>query len=176
MRISGAWSQSEIDAFLAGSQAPVRLGCRTPDDRPWMLSLWYIWADGDAVDEAGRSLSEGFGGSDCADCPREILCATSAHADVVEFLDHDPEISFEVSTNDYPYRGVRGRGTASIESDTEKRLLRALFERYLGGTDNALGDRLLAPEREEVRIRVSPERLHSWDFSDRMADIASPNE
>ncbi|WP_435183163.1 pyridoxamine 5'-phosphate oxidase family protein [Halobellus sp. EA9] len=169
MHVSGAWSRPGIDEFLTAARVPVRLGCRTPGGTPWMLSLWYVWADGDAVDDEGWSPAEGL---DDADAAREILCATSADADVLDFLRHEPEVSFEVSTNDYPYRGVRGRGTASIEPDTEKRLLRALFERYLGGTDNELGNRLLGPGREEVRIRVSPERLHSWDFSERMADVA----
>jgi len=175
MHVTGAWSRAEIDAFLADARVPVRLGCRTPGGTPWMLSLWYAWADGDAIDDADWSLSAAPDGTD-TDRSREILCATSAHADVVTFLRHDPEVSFEVSTNDYPYRGVRGRGMASVEADTEKRLLRALFERYLGATDNALGERLLAPDREEVRIRLSPERLHSWDFTEQMADVASADE
>ena len=70
----------------------------------------------------------------------------------------------------YTPRAGTSPTTGSIEPDTDKRLLRLLFERYLGGTDNDLGDFLLDPDREEVRIHIAPERLYTWDFSDRMDD------
>jgi hypothetical protein len=143
---TGCWSWAEASSFLAETTVPIRVSCRTPDGGLWMLSLWYL-PDDDA-----------------------LWCATGADADVVRYLEHDDGVAFEVSTNDPPYRGVRGAGTASIEPDADKSLLRALLDRYLGGTDNALGDRLLAEDREEVRIRIDPTRVYSWDFSDRMAD------
>jgi hypothetical protein len=77
--------------------------------------------------------------------------------------------AFEISVNAPPYFGVRGAGAASVSPDEEKRLLRSLLERYLGGTDSTLAERLLRPEREEVHIRIEPERLYTWDFSDRMS-------
>ncbi|TKX52777.1 pyridoxamine 5'-phosphate oxidase family protein, partial [Halorubrum sp. SS7] len=92
----------------------------------------------------------------------------SASADLVEFVEHDDHVSFDVSTNDPPYKGVRGRGHATVAPDDDKRLLRTLLRRYLGGVDNATADRLLRPEREEVEIRIEPERLHAWDYSERM--------
>jgi hypothetical protein len=145
MKLTGPWTRPEVDDFLT-TTVPVRLSCRTPADHLWMLSLWYLWED-DA-----------------------LWCATGADADVVGYLDHRDEVAFEVSTNDPPYRGVRGRGHASIDADEDKRLLRRLLDRYLGGTDSALARRLLNPDRDEVRIRIDPVRLHSWDYSDRMAD------
>lgn len=153
MRRTGPWSESETAAYLREATVPVRLSCRTPEDRPWMLSLWYEWAE-------------------TPDGTPELRCATGADADVVRYLRHDSEVAFEVSENDPPYRGVRGRGTATIEPDEGKALLRSLLERYLGGADNALGERLLSADREEVRIRVSPDRLHTWDFTERMRDVA----
>ena len=145
MKLTGTWNREDVDDFLT-TTVPIRLSCRTPADHLWMLSLWYLWED-DA-----------------------LWCATGADADVVRYLRANNEVAFEVSTNDPPYRGVRGRGHASIDADEEKTLLRRLLQRYLGGTDSALARRLLAPERDEVRIRVDPARLHSWDYSDRMQD------
>jgi nitroimidazol reductase NimA-like FMN-containing flavoprotein (pyridoxamine 5'-phosphate oxidase superfamily) len=111
-----------------------------------MLSLWYRYRDG------------------------RFEMATSASADVVEYLEHDPGVAFEVSTNDPPYMGVRGSGTASLDHDAGKALLRELLERYLGGTDSELASWLLREDREEVRITVDPAKLYTWDYSDRMAD------
>jgi nitroimidazol reductase NimA-like FMN-containing flavoprotein (pyridoxamine 5'-phosphate oxidase superfamily) len=145
MKLTGAWDRPAVDDFLT-TTVPVRLSCRTPGEHLWMLSLWYLWED-DA-----------------------LWCATGADADVVRYLEADDEVAFEVSTNDPPYKGVRGRGHATIEPDEEKTLLRRLLERYLGGTDSPLADRLLDPARDEVRIQIDPVRVHSWDYSGRMDD------
>ncbi len=143
MKLTGPWDRDRVDEFLEEARIPVRVGCRTPADDPWIVSLWFAW-DG------------------------AVHCATGAHADIVDFLEHDARVSFDVSTNDPPYRGVRGRGTATISPDEEKTQLRALFEKYLDGTDNGLGRRLLRPEREEVHVRIDPDRIHTWDFTGRM--------
>jgi nitroimidazol reductase NimA-like FMN-containing flavoprotein (pyridoxamine 5'-phosphate oxidase superfamily) len=142
--VTGTWSRADVAAFLDDQTVPLRLGCRRPSGDLWMLSLWYRYREG------------------------SFECATAADADVVSYLAHDDAVSFEVSTNDPPYRGVRGNGTATVAPDEEKTVLRALVERYLGGTDGDLAQRLLAPSREEVRIRIDPDRLHSWDYSNRM--------
>ncbi|CQR48799.1 MULTISPECIES: pyridoxamine 5'-phosphate oxidase family protein [Haloferax] len=145
---SGPWSRDRVDHFLADATVPVRLSCRTPADDLWMLSLWYEW-DPEAV---------------------ELRCATSADADVVRFLRARDDVAFEISTNDPPYRGVRGRGTATVEPDAEKDVLRRLIARYLGDTDSELAKRLLSPERDEVVIRIRPERVHTWDYAARMKE------
>ncbi|QAU12075.1 pyridoxamine 5'-phosphate oxidase family protein [Halorubrum sp. BOL3-1] len=151
---TGPWDRERVDEFLADARVPVRLGCRTPTDRPWIVSLWFSW-DPDAGDDTDRPSGA-------------IRCATGATADLVEFVGHDDQVSFDVSTNDPPYKGVRGRGRATVAPDEDKRLLRSLLTEYLGGVDNPTGERLLRPEREEVEIRVEPERLHTWDYTDRM--------
>ena len=143
---TGPWSRARVDDFLAASTVPVRLSCRTPADDLWMLSLWYEW-DPKAT---------------------ELRCATSADADVVRFLRARDDVAFEISTNDPPYRGVRGRGAATVEPDAEKAVLRRLITRYLGDTDSELAKRLLSPERDEVVIRIRPERVHTWDYAARM--------
>lgn len=90
---TGAWSRREAAAFLNEATIPLRLACRTPSGRLWVVSLWFRHRDG------------GF------------ECATAADADVVRFLQSDPGVAFEVSTNEPPYRGVRGNGTASVLSE-----------------------------------------------------------
>jgi len=145
-RLTGVWDRADTEAFLAAATVPLRLSCHTPGGDLWMLSLWFRYAED------------------------SLWCATSADADVVEYLAHDDRVAFEISTNEPPYRGLRGNGVASVTPDAEKRLLRALLERYLGGTDSALAERLLAPDREEVRIEIDPRRCYTWDFTERMAE------
>lgn len=145
-RLTGAWDAAETEAFLDSATVPLRLSCRTRGDALWMLSLWFLHRE-DA-----------------------FWCATHADADVVDYLADDDRVAFEISTNEPPYRGVRGNGTATVAADPEKALLRELLERYLGGTDSDLAERLLSPERDEVKIKIDPDRLYTWDFTERMAD------
>jgi len=148
---TGQWSREEAGTFLRETTVPVRLACERPDGALWMLSLWFRYREG------------------------ALWCATASDADVVGYLRRDDRVAFEVSTNDPPYRGVRGDGTATVAGDDDKDLLRDLLERYLGGTDSPLARRLLDDDRDEVVVRVEPNRAYSWDFTDRMAD-AGPAE
>ena len=147
---SGPWAEADVAAFLQDVEIPIRLATRKPDGSPWIVALWYRYRDG------------------------WFECATEANAHLVTYLREDPVVGFDVSTNEIPYRGVRGTGTASLAPDEDAAVLRALLERYLGGTDSALAERLLDDEREEVRIRIDPDRFHSWDFRDRMREEAGP--
>ncbi|WP_231187163.1 pyridoxamine 5'-phosphate oxidase family protein [Haladaptatus sp. DYF46] len=146
--LSGAWSKSEVVEFFDRTAVPLRLACNTPSGRLWMVSLWYLFEDG------------------------TLCCATGANADIVRLLRNDSTVAFEVSTNDPPYSGVRGNGTASVEQDPEKDLLRELLGRYLGGTDSRLARELLSDGRTEVTVRIEPDRLHSWDFTAQMGDTS----
>jgi len=143
-RLTGDWDRDRTEQFLDDQTIPVRLATRTPGGGLWMLSLWYRYRDG------------------------ALECATAAGATVVGYLRENPEVAFEISTNDVPYRGVRGAGVAEVAPDDDKTVLRDLVERYLGDTDSKLAQSLLSPDREEVRIRVDIDRAYTWDFSDRM--------
>jgi len=147
---TGEWDRAGVAAFLADATVPLRLACHTPAGGLWMLSLWYRF---DAEEE-------------------RLVCATSADADVVGYLRDDDGVAFEISTNDPPYRGVRGNGHATITPDDDKEALRSLLDRYLDGTDSSLARRLLDPNRDEVTIAIDPERWYSWDFTERMNDAA----
>ncbi|RQG98122.1 pyridoxamine 5'-phosphate oxidase family protein [Natrarchaeobius oligotrophus] len=140
----GSWNETEVEAFLQRATIPIRIATHRPDGSPWVVTVWYRYHDG------------GF------------ECATEDSAHLVRFLRTDPEVAFDVSTNRIPYRGVRGNGTATLEPDTDKTVLRALVERYLDGTDSDLARRLLDDERDEIRIRIEPRQVFSWDYTDRM--------
>ena len=146
--VRGSLPPETVEEFLRSTVVPVRLSCHRPSGDLWMLSLWFRYRDG------------------------YLECATAASADVVSFVRADDAVAFEVSTNDPPYRGVRGNGVAHIDADEEKALLTALVERYLGGTDSDLAQNLLSDERKEVRIRIDPETVYGWDNSGRMSERA----
>jgi nitroimidazol reductase NimA-like FMN-containing flavoprotein (pyridoxamine 5'-phosphate oxidase superfamily) len=146
--VDGVWSQEEATTFLDEAIVPIRLGCHNPSGGLWMLSLWFRYRDG------------------------VFECATSKGADVVRFLRKNDDICFEVSTNRPPYMGVRGAGTATLDEDGAKDVLRSLVDRYLGTQEAEMAQWLLSDEREEVTITIDPSRLHTWDFTPRMKEIA----
>ncbi|WP_137287426.1 pyridoxamine 5'-phosphate oxidase family protein [Halorussus salinisoli] len=148
-KFRGTWSQAEVESYLDEAAVPVRIACHRPDESLWMVALWYRYRDG------------------------TFECSTWARADVVTYLRNDSEVAFEVSSNHPPYRGVRGNGSASLSRDEGKSVLRDLLERYLGGTDSELATWLLSEDRDEVRIRIRPRRVYSWDYTDRMEEAVS---
>lgn len=140
----GAWDKDEVQEFLEDQRIPVRLSFTSTKDEPWMLSLWYEFDDG------------------------VLYCATQKDANVIEHLTENPYCAFEVSTNEMPYRGVRGKGPVDISPDDNLLLLKELVDRYVGDEDDTFRSWLLGREVQEVQIAIEPEKIYSWDYSDRM--------
>ncbi|MFB6309999.1 MAG: pyridoxamine 5'-phosphate oxidase family protein [Salinirussus sp.] len=145
--VDGPWSAADLQDFLEQATIPLRLAVLTPAGRPWIVPLWFLYRDG------------------------TFRCATGRDAEIIERIEANPAVGFDVSTNEVPYRGVRGHGRVTVSPDEDKRLLRELLERYLGGTDSALATSLLADDREEVKITIQPDRLVTWDYASRMQDV-----
>ncbi len=143
MELKGRWSENQIEEFLDEIKVPIRIACNTKHGL-WMVSLWFIYRDGN------------------------IYCASSKDSDIVSFLRDYPDIAFEISTNNPPYRGVRGRGKVELEEDPDKELLKELFNRYIENKDIPLKNYLFSDDREEININIEPSVLYSWDFTERM--------
>jgi hypothetical protein len=100
-----------------------------------------------------------------------LWCATHRDAWLVRAVGRHPECAIDISTNDVPYRGVRGVGRVSVVPDRGAELIEALIQRYLGDADSQLAHWLLGRRDQEVGLSVEPVWLTSWDFSARMADV-----
>jgi hypothetical protein len=133
--------------YLETAEIPLRLACTMETNWPIVLSLWYLFED-DA-----------------------LYCATPESAKVVAYLQANPRCSFEVASDLPPYCGVRGRALASIDGQRGWEILERLLLRYLGSLDNNLAKNLLARSDPEVAIRLEPQSLYTWNFSQRMADL-----
>lgn len=135
---------SEVEAFLTSATIPVRLASNGRT-YPLVQSLWFRY------DNAA------------------LWCCTRADSVLVRRLQRDRHCAFEVSADNPPYRGVRGRGKATILTDGADATLPVLLDRYLGGTDSALATWLLSRIDDEVVIRIDHLVVTSWDYSARMA-------
>ena len=142
----GSWTGHEIETFLSETCVPLRLSFVSRNGL-LIVPVWFEY-------QAGHLWS-------CS--PNDSL--------LVKALRKNPEVAFDVSTNDLPYRGVRGRGVSHCSTAADNSALERLLQRYLAGTDNPLARWLLNRTGEEAVIAIEPSWLTSWDFSGRMESI-----
>lgn len=142
----GAWNGADIEQFLLNSRAPMRVALQTRKGL-LIVPLWFSYRE------------------DCLwSCsPRSSTLAKS-------LADH-PEVAFDISTNEIPYKGVRGRALAHCLAPNGTVELEELVERYLTDSDNQLARWLLSRADNELLIRWDITWLTSWDFSRRMGDV-----
>jgi nitroimidazol reductase NimA-like FMN-containing flavoprotein (pyridoxamine 5'-phosphate oxidase superfamily) len=143
-------SIAEHRDFFESVRIPMRLACRTESDWPVVLSLWFLYEDG------------------------QLLCATGKSARVVSYLEQDDRCGFEIAGDNPPYCGVRGQARAQLDDSRGMEVLERLLVRYLGGTDNQLARTLLSRQEPETAIILEPVWVSSWNFSKRMSDVAPP--
>lgn len=129
--------------FLREVTIPLRLSCLTASGWPMIVSLWYLYIDG------------------------KLVCSTQKSSKLAHFLMSDPRCAFEIAPEAPPYRGIRGKGSVELIEKGALDTLEKLIVRYLGGTDSGLAKYLLSRDRE-VAIVITPEKLYTWDYSQRM--------
>ncbi|MEQ8486530.1 MAG: pyridoxamine 5'-phosphate oxidase family protein [Pseudomonadales bacterium] len=149
LRESSAWDLEGLEAWLGEAVIPLRLGIAAAR-APLIVPLWFRYEDG------------GF------------WCVTHRDAHVLEAVREQPSCAIDISTNDVPYRGVRGAGTVRVVPERGPELIEFMVERYLGGSGSRLARWLLGRRDEEVGLRITPQWLTSWDFSARMGDVERP--
>jgi nitroimidazol reductase NimA-like FMN-containing flavoprotein (pyridoxamine 5'-phosphate oxidase superfamily) len=146
--IRGPWSVLEIRRFLEEVRVPVRLACNGTSGQPVLASLWVLPEDD------------------------HLWCATPRHSRIATLLYRDPACAFDVSLESVPYRGLRGQGRARLHDDRGEEILRRLIDRYLGKTKPRLARSLLSRAATETAIEIEPERLFTWDYTERMGEDA----
>jgi nitroimidazol reductase NimA-like FMN-containing flavoprotein (pyridoxamine 5'-phosphate oxidase superfamily) len=142
-RSYGSWSGATIDRFLRHSHIPLRIGFLGSAGL-LIVPVWYEYDDG------------------------RFLCCSPARSALVKGLRKNAAIAFDISTNEIPYKGVRGRGRAACNIATSRQPLEALLKKYLKDTNNELSQWLLSRTDDEAVIDIEIEWLTSWDFSARM--------
>lgn len=141
---SSPWSEEEIFSYLDRATTPIRISCDDGDGYPIICSLWFIHQDG------------------------VLWAASHQDAHIIKVLMKNPKIGFEVATNDYPYRGVRGKANITLLKGDPENILEKAIDKYLQGSNTKLSNWLLSRKQEEFAIKICPISVNSWDFSKRM--------
>lgn len=138
------WNETRIVEFLENSNFPIRISFLDESNEPHICSLWYKYGEG------------------------ELLSASHKNSFLIRQLMNKKIIAFEVSSNEYPYKGVRGKATIELSTINANTVLRDLISKYLGSGNAQLSSWLMSRTDDEYVIRIIPSTINSWDFSDRM--------
>ena len=152
----GAWTGAAITRFLHNTRIPLRLSV-SGSKGPVIVPVWFEFH------------------SDC------LRCCSPEESFLIDTLRAQPPVAFDISTNDLPYQGVRGRGTAHCSTPAGHEALEKLARRYLSDLDNDLARWLLGRDQSEALVQIDIDWITSWDFGGRMSGLTTiaerfPNE
>ena len=136
-----------LEIQVPKEKIPIRISFMKSSGFPSVVSLWYTHADG------------------------KIYCAVQRTAKVISFIQNNPKCGFEIAGDMPPYKGLRGEGTVKILHDKGKEVLEILIEKYLGAKESTLSRFLRDNSKNEVAIEIIPQKIHSYDYSERMKDV-----
>jgi PPOX class probable F420-dependent enzyme len=99
----------------------------------------------------------------------KLLIITPKAAKKVRNLRSKPNMYFSVDDENFPYKGVKGKGTAAIIEDPERTvpLGKKINMKYLGTLDHPIPMMILdsAKKGNHVIVEISPRFFSTWDFA-----------
>ena len=151
MRIVKAMPQApgmtlaEAEDFLSKQKTPMRLG--TVDERgdPQIHPVWYHFTSGRLYLMSDKSVKK------------------------IQNIKRKSNVYFSVDTDATPNKGVKGKGTASIITDSNRMIPIAekIVTKYLGDSKGGYGKGLIDSVRngQEVVVEIIPKYYSVWDYS-----------
>jgi nitroimidazol reductase NimA-like FMN-containing flavoprotein (pyridoxamine 5'-phosphate oxidase superfamily) len=131
---------------LYAARIPLRLSVAASRG-PLIVPLWFEW-DGE-----------------------RFWCASHRDAALISALTRNAICAYDLSTNEMPYRGVRGRANVRCLPEQGGAVLERLIDRYLPDRNHPLATWLLSRRADEVAIEITPFWETCWDYSARMAGL-----
>jgi PPOX class probable F420-dependent enzyme len=116
------------------------LATRRPDDTTLLSPVWWDWRDG-----------------------RFSIWADSEQNGKVRHIRRDPRVSFVVANQDWPYRGLEVRGTATVTTEDFYGVLGRTARHFMGPDAEA---RMVASTPPGVVIRIEPDVVRGWEYVD----------
>jgi len=129
----------ELEAFLAEVRL-AHLATVSPDGRPSIRPVWYLWADG--AFWLTTRLQARVGGRDIAG---------------------GSEVALSIASDERPYRAVLARGKPEVWQDHRASWLERLAVRYGQREGRAWLARALE-EPDRACLRQVPDVLLTWDY------------
>lgn len=138
-------SDVEVEEFLSKQKTPLRLGTSDSNGDPQIHPVWYHYVNG------------------------RLYLMSDKNVRKIRNIRKNSTVYFSVDTDATPNRGVKGKGTAKIISETAKTLPIAekIVEKYLGDAKTSYGKGLIESVRSgsEVVVEITPHYYSVWDYS-----------
>ncbi len=143
--MGAAMSQAEVDHFLE-SKLNLQLATVDGSGDPNIQPLWFHY------DKAAGKL----------------YIDTRKDSKKVQNVRGNPTVYFSIDDENYPYKGVKGKGTVSISEDVGRNLpvVEKMNVKYLGTLDNPLAQMLIENVRNgtSIMLEINPRFFSTWDF------------
>ena len=144
-------TEMEVNKFLENSKLNLQIATIDEDGYPLIQPVWFLY-----------DKSTG-----------KIYTATQKTTKKTRNIQRNPEkIYFSIDDENFPYKGVKGRGVARISEDIQRNL--AIVEKinlkYLGTNDHPLAKMISDNTRNgtQIVIEITPKFFSAWDFSKGM--------
>jgi nitroimidazol reductase NimA-like FMN-containing flavoprotein (pyridoxamine 5'-phosphate oxidase superfamily) len=141
-------TETEVNNFLQ-SKLNIQIATIDEEGYPMIQPAWFLYDK-----ESGK-----------------IYIATSRMSKKVQNIRRNPnKIYFSIDEENYPYKGVKGRGVARIsEEDMQKNLpiVEKINIKYLGTLEHPVAKMIMENTKNgnEVVIEITPKFFSAWDFS-----------
>jgi len=138
-------SKEEVDTFL---EKKLNLQIGTIDDKgdPNIHPVWFNY-----------------------DKDREkFLIITPIATKKIKNLLNKPNVYFSVDDTNFPYKGVKGKGTATVVADPVRTVpeTKKIYMKYLGTLDHPIPRMILESVQKgnHVIVEIDPKYYSTWDF------------
>jgi general stress protein 26 len=139
-------SKEEVNKFLE-SKILLQIGTIDDEGDP---NIQPVWFDHDKDTE-------------------KLLIITPKIARKIRNLRSKPNVYFSIDDENFPYKGVKGKGTAAIIEDPIRTvpLGEKINMKYLGTLDHLIPKMILdsAKKGNHVVVEISPKFFSTWDFA-----------
>jgi nitroimidazol reductase NimA-like FMN-containing flavoprotein (pyridoxamine 5'-phosphate oxidase superfamily) len=143
---SPSMSKEEVETFL---EKKLNLQIGTIDDKgdPNIHPVWFNY-----------------------DKDREkFLIITPIATKKIKNLLNKPNVYFSVDDTNFPYKGVKGKGTATVVEDPVRTVpeTKKIYIKYLGTLDHPIPRMILesVQKGDHVIVEIDPKYYFTWDFS-----------
>ncbi len=138
-------TKEEIDKFLE-SKLNLQLASIDKKGDPNIQPIWFIY------DKKTQKIS----------------VMTPKMSKKIQNIRDKPNVYFSIDDENFPYKGIKGKGFATIVEDIKKTVPEAedICKKYLGTIDHPLAQMITesAKKGNHVLVDIAPKFFSTWDF------------
>ena len=143
-------TEEEVDSFLE-NKLNVQLATIDEEGYPSIQPLWFLYDK-----ESGKIY----------------ISTQNTTRKIRNLYKNSDKIYFSIDDENFPYKGVKGRGIARISRDIDLNIpiSEKIILKYLGTLDNPLAHMIMDNSRKgiQVVIEITPKFFSAWDFGKSM--------